>query len=256
MGWLKADLHVHTREGEPFIRFDAYRLIDRAVRDGFHVLSITNHDILTFSEHLAAYARNRGILLIPGVEATIEGCHVLLYNSDINPEAIGTFARLRRFKGPEWLVVAPHPFFPAPISLGKRLLDEIDLFDAIEFSHFYTRTMDFNRHAVALIRELGLPLVGNSDSHLERQLGTTYSLIDSEPTVACVLSAIRKNQLCVVSQPLGLGQMLGIGAELVLHGAWMRVQAALRRERRRERPSWAERLPAAHQKLSRISSSR
>lgn len=54
MCWLKADLHVHTREGEFFIAFDAYRLVERAAQGGFHVLSITNHVTVTFSEHLGA----------------------------------------------------------------------------------------------------------------------------------------------------------------------------------------------------------
>ena len=228
MSWLKADLHLHTREAEPFIAFDAYRLIDRAAREGFQVLSITNYDTLTFSDRLAAYARARGILLIPGAEATIEGRHVLLYNTDVHLSAIQTFARLRRFKSPDWVVIAAHPFFPAPISLGRRLLDEIDVFDAIELSHFYTGMIDFNRKAVAMSRELGLPLVGNSDSHLERQFGTTYSLIESEPTVPCVLAAIRKGQVRIVSRPLALGEMIRIGTELVLGAARDRTNAAVR----------------------------
>ena len=228
MGWLKADLHLHTREAEPFIAFDAYRLIDRAAREGFQVLSITNHDTLTFSDHLAAYARKRGILLIPGAEATIEGRHVLLYNIDVHLSAIGTFARLRQFKSPDWLVVAAHPFFPAPVSLGNRLLDEIDVFDAIEFSHFYTGRIDFNRRATAMSRELGVPLVGNSDSHLARQFGTTYSLIESELTVPCVLSAIRKGRVRIVSRPLALREMIRIGTELVLRNAWDRTNNAVR----------------------------
>ena len=107
---LKADLHLHTRDGDRFIAYDARGLIDRAARDGF----------VTFSEDLGAYARERGILLIPGVEATIEGKHVLLYNIDVDPERIRTFADLRRRRSPEWLVVAPHPFFPASFCLRGR----------------------------------------------------------------------------------------------------------------------------------------
>src|SRR3989304_10233767 len=95
---LKADLHLHPSEGEAFIAYDARSLIDRAARAGFEVLSITNHDVVTFDRDLAAYARDRGILLIPGVEATIEGKHVLLYNIDIPPERIRSFADLRRLK--------------------------------------------------------------------------------------------------------------------------------------------------------------
>jgi len=225
---LKADLHLHTREAEPWIAHDARALIARAANDGYQVLSITNHDTLTFDDGLADYARERGIVLIPGAEATIEGRHVLLYNFDVHVSAIQTFARLRRFKGPDWLVVAPHPFFPAPISLGKRLLDEIDVFDAIEWSHFYTPKVDFNRKAAALAREVGLPLLGTSGSHLARQFGTTYSLVQSEPTVACVLSAIRKHQVQIVSHPLTLRAMTLIAAEIGLRDGWHRAKAALR----------------------------
>lgn len=211
---LKADLHLHTREGEGFIAYDARNLIDRAAREGFRVLSITNHDTLTFSEHLAAYARERGVLLIPGVEATIEGRHALLYNIDVSPGRIRTFADLRRLKGPEWLVVAPHPFFPGPTSLGNRLLAEIDLFDAIELCHFYTWGIDFNRRAVRLALEVGLPLLGGSDSHLIRQLGTTYSLVKAEMTVPSALAAIRAGQLEIVSRPLTLRECARIALAL------------------------------------------
>ena len=211
---LKADLHLHTREGEGFIAYDARGLIDRASREGFQVLSITNHDTLTFSEQLAAYARERGVLLIPGVEATIEGRHVLLYNIDVPPDRIWNFADLRRHRRPEWLVVAPHPFFPGPTSLGSRLLEEIDLFDAVEFCHFYTRELNFNRRAVRLSREAGLPLLATSDSHTLRQLGTTYSLISGEMTVASVLAAIRKGQVELVTRPLRLRECATIAFEL------------------------------------------
>lgn len=211
---LKTDLHLHTREGEGFIAYGARGLIDRAAREGFRVLSITNHDTVTFSEDLAAYARERGILLIPGVEATIEGRHVLLYNIDVPPARIRTFATLRRLKRPDWLVVAPHPFFPGPTSLRGRLPGEIDLFDAIEFCHFYTRRIDFNRRAVRLAREAGRPLLGGSDSHSVRQLGTTYSLIEAEMTVPSVLATVRAGRVAVVSRPLTLLACGRIASEL------------------------------------------
>ena len=226
--FFKADLHLHTREREAFISYDARGLVDRAAREGYQVLSITNHDTLTFSKDLEAYARQRGILLIPGVEATIEGRHVLLYNLDVPAERIRTFADLRRLKNPEWLVMAAHPFFPGSTCLRDRLLPEIDLFDAIEFSHFYTAKINFNRAAVRLARDVGLPLLGTSDSHLTRQFGTTYSLIEGELTVPSVLSAIRKGQVLVVSRPLTLPELTRIAMELVLADSWERVRTRCR----------------------------
>jgi predicted metal-dependent phosphoesterase TrpH len=222
---LKADLHLHTREGDAFIAYDACALIERAAREGYRVLAITNHDRLTFSRPLADFAAERGVLLVPGTEATIEGCHVLLYNFDVSLSLLRTFADLRKYRTPEWLVVAPHPFFPASFSLGARLRRELDLFDALEFSHFYTRRVDFNARAVALSRATGLPLVGSSDGHLARQFGPTHSVIESAPDLIAVLAAVRKGRVRVVSRPLTLPGLLGIGAELVAREAWSRLAA-------------------------------
>lgn len=221
---LKADLHLHTREAEAAVAHDARGLIDRASREGFRVLSITNHDEVTWSAELADHAQDRGIVLIPGVEATIEGRHVLVYNADVSVARLQTFADLRRYRTPDWLVIAPHPFFPASFSLRDQLLKEIDLFDAIEFSHFYTPWVDFNRPAVRLARAAGLPLVGTSDSHFAEQFGTTFSVIEAEASVESVLDAIRKRQVGVVSRPLGYWRCASIAARSLLAGGRHRTR--------------------------------
>ena len=225
---LRADLHLHTREAEPGITYSAREMIARAAREGYRVLSITNHDTITFSDELAAYARDRGVLLIPGVEATVEGRHVLVYNADVAADKLRTFADLRRYRTPEWLVAAPHPLFPASFCLRERLWQEIDLFDAIEFSHFYTPRVDFNRAAVKLASAVGLPLLGTSDSHLADQFGTTFSLIESDLSVESVLSAIKQGRVSVVSRPLSPWRCLSILARQTLAAAKESARARLR----------------------------
>ena len=218
---LRADLHIHTREAEPFITYNAREVIARASRDGYRVLSITNHDTLTFTTDLAAFARDHGIVLIPGVEVTVEGRHVLILNADVDVDKLKTFAELRRYRTPEWLVVAPHPFFPASYCLRENLWQEIELFDAIEFSHFYTPRIDFNRAAVKLAHAVGLPLIGTSDSHMDEQFGTTFSLVNAAANLESVLSALKAGRVSVVSRPLSVTRcvsivtrhMLGTGRE-------------------------------------------
>ena len=226
---LKADLHLHTSEGpERFVRLGARTLIDWAVQEGYRVLAITNHNTLTYSEALKEYAWERGILLIPGVEATVEGKHVLLYNFDYSPDRIRTFEDIRRWKGPQTLVIAPHPFFPLPASLGRRLLQELDLFDAVEFSHFYTNGIDCNQKAVKLAKAIGLPLVGTSDCHFPRQFGTTYSLIEvEEATLESVVVNVKKGNLDVFSRPLSLGEWVKIGVALNVRGGVEKVRELL-----------------------------
>jgi predicted metal-dependent phosphoesterase TrpH len=116
---------------------------------------------------------------------------------------VRNFKHVRALKKDGGLIIAPHPFFPAPKCLNGKLRENLDLFDAIEHSHFYTRTFDFNQKAIEYARKMGIPLVGTSDCHRIWQLGTTYTLIDAdEKTIPGVFAAIRAGRVRVVTAPL------------------------------------------------------
>jgi predicted metal-dependent phosphoesterase TrpH len=201
---LKADFHIHTREDpHDFIRHTAVELLQEAARQGFDVIAITCHNKRLWSDELRRRAEGLGILLIPGVEAAIEGRHTLLLDMPYSRLRVRRFEHVRQLKRDGGLVIAPHPFFPAPKCLNGKLRENLDLFDAIEFSHMYTRRVDFNRKAVAYARRMGLPLVGTSDCHRLWQLGTTYTLLEaSARTVPAVFEAIRAGRVRVVTAPL------------------------------------------------------
>jgi predicted metal-dependent phosphoesterase TrpH len=218
---LKADFHIHTREDpHDFIRYTAVELLQEASRQGFQVIALTCHNKRIHTEELRRRAADLGILLIPGVEAAIEGKHTLLLDMPYSRLKVRTFSHVRALKRDGGLVIAPHPFFPAPKCLGSKLRENLDLFDAIEFSHFYTRRVDFNRRAVDYARRMELPLVGTSDCHRLWQLGTTYTLVDAEEkTVPAVFAAIRAGRVRVVTAPLRplrrlRGRVQGLGQDL------------------------------------------
>jgi hypothetical protein len=198
---LKADLHLHTAE-DPLdhVGYTAKELISKAADEGFDVISITNHHRLTFDKNLFAYAKERGILLIPGIELSLRKRHVLLLNPPA--KAVPDFSALSAVRRPDRLVIAPHPYFPNPRSLNGLLLKNLDLFDAIEYCHFYSPRINFNHKAIVLSRATGLPLIGNSDAHFQFQFGTTYSLIHAEKDPEAIFAAIRRNKLQVITRPL------------------------------------------------------
>src|SRR5471032_890508 len=110
---LKVELHAHTSD-DPVdtIPHTTVELIDHAATLGYDALAITLHDHQLDLRELTPYAADRGIVLIPGVERTIEGRHVLLLNFARGTEDVRTFADLARLKKRvSGLVVAPHPFF-------------------------------------------------------------------------------------------------------------------------------------------------
>jgi predicted metal-dependent phosphoesterase TrpH len=237
---LKADLHIHTAD-DPVDRIPhtTTDVIDRAAALGYQVLAITLHERQLDLGSLEPYARERGIVLIAGVERTIEGKHVLLINFRHGAEDVTTFADLARLKARErGLVIAPHPFFPAPSCLRRQLERHADLFDAVEYNAMFTSSLNFNDRAAQWARAHGKPLVGNGDVHRLRQLGTTYSLIDAEPDADAICDAIAAGRVLVEPTPLGWGEAAAIMSDLLLwHAVRGRLTTAWRTERgRRVRP--------------------
>ena len=211
---LKADLHLHTAE-DPVdrVRYTAKELIAKAADEGFDVISITNHQQMTFNQDLFFYAKERDILLIPGMEMTIQKRHVLVLNPPLH-KGCSDFFSLSKLRRPETLIVAPHPYFPGPTSLNGYLLKNLNLFDALEYSHFYSPMINFNQEAVKVSQSFGLPLIGTSDAHLFSQIGSTYTLIYAEKNLEAVFAAIRQNKVKVVSRPLKHSEMGWIAIRL------------------------------------------
>lgn len=201
---LKVELHAHTAE-DPIddIPHSSHDLIDRAATLGYGALAITLHERQLDLKRLTLYAAERGMTLIPGVERTIGGRHVLLLNFSRAAETVRSFDDLRRLRTRErGLVVAPHPFFPTRSCLRGDLECHADLFDAVERNAMFVRGLDFNARAEAWARRHGKPIVGNCDVHRLAQLGTTYSLVDAGPDAGAICDAIRAGRVSVESRPL------------------------------------------------------
>ena len=211
---LKVDLHLHSAEDpEDLISHDAQTLVERAHLLGFDALALTLHDRQLSDPRLSAYAKDLGITLIPGLERTIEGRHVLLLNFPAAAESVRSLHEIAVLKSRcNGIVVAPHPFFPHPSCLRGWMDTDPDLFDAVEWSYFWTAGLNFNERAARWAHAHGKPVVGNSDLHDLRQLGRTYSLVDSEPGADAVCAAIRAGRVALETTPvpaLELAQVLG-----------------------------------------------
>lgn len=228
---LKVELHTHTAD-DPHDRVphSAVELIDRAATLEYNALAITLHERQLDVRPLRPYAAERGIVLISGIERSIQGRHVLLLNFNSGAEDVQTFedlARLRcRMPG---LVVAPHPYFPAPHSLLGYLERYPDLFDAVEYNAMFTPTLNFNRRAERWAEVHQKPLVGNCDVHRLQQLGSTYSLVEAEPDPDAICAAIRAGRVQIRSRPLGWGEAASIMSSIIVGGIFSRTLAAARR---------------------------
>ena len=199
--WIKIDLHIHTLE-DPKDRLDysARELLARARRLGFDVLAITLHDEVFDPPEIFQAASRLGILLIPAAEVRIEGADVILLNVTRDDLAgLNTFADLRRLRarrGNSLFIIAPHPFYVLGASIGKRLIAEIDCFDAIEYCHFHKGLFNPNRRAAVVAQQFGKPLLATSDAHRLHAFGHHYTRAPRPPelTAEAVFAQLRSGQ--------------------------------------------------------------
>ena len=204
---LKVELHAHT-SGDPcdYIAHSTRGLIDRASELGYDALAVTLHDRYYDPAEDHDYAIGKGLLLIAGVERTLDSRHVLLINFPAESATVRDFADIRELKArcPHGLVVAPHAFYPIGSALRREVERWADDIDALEVNSMFTSWLNFNSRAVRWAKAHGKPLVGNTDLHLLGQMGTTYSLVDAPRNADAICDAIRAGRVEVRSTPLSV----------------------------------------------------
>jgi predicted metal-dependent phosphoesterase TrpH len=206
--WIKVDLHIHTLD-DPLdaLDYSAHELLERAHALGFGVLAITLHDAVFDRAEVFADAASMGILLIPAAEMRLEGADVILLNvTAAEVKDLRTFddlTALRARRGPSLFTIAPHPFYVLGGSVGEKLVEKIDCFDAIELCHFWTRLLNPNRRAIEIAKRFQKPLIATSDAHQLHAFGSNYTSIPrpSELTVENVLEALRRGPLRLTNPP-------------------------------------------------------
>ena len=213
--WIKIDLHIHTVDDpKDVIDYSAHQLLERAGALGFGVLAITLHDAVFDHAEVFKHAAQMGILLIPAAEVRLCGSDVILLN--VRPEEIANLRdfddlrKLRARRGDSLFTIAPHPFYVFGSSIGRRLLKEIDCFDAIEFCHFHKGLMNPNWIASAVSSKFRKPLIATSDAHRLHAFGRHYTSIPRprELTTESVFAAFRSGPLRLTSPSCSLRELM------------------------------------------------
>jgi predicted metal-dependent phosphoesterase TrpH len=206
--WIKLDLHIHTLDDpKDALDYSANELLERAAALGFRVLAITLHDAVFDRREVFEDAKRMGILLLPAAEMRLEGADIILLNVTADEvESLRTLddlAGLRAKRGPSLFTIAPHPFYFLGGSIGEKLVERINCFDAIELCHFWSRVFNPNRRAVEVAERFGKPLIATSDAHQLHAFGSNYTSIPrpAELTVESVIRALRTGPLRTTNPP-------------------------------------------------------
>lgn len=172
-----ADVHLHTRASDGIAT--AQQVLDHVARRGIlDVIAITDHDVLDAS--LWAYEQ-RGRYpfdIIPGVEVTAVGGHVLaLWVTQPIPKRLSMAETAAAIHEQGGVAVLAHP---GEILIAgrylRRYLNQPEVLltwgmDAIEVYNAGTMTPGNNLIAQHLADQLPLPVLGNSDAHTLSAIG-------------------------------------------------------------------------------------
>lgn len=188
---IRFDIHMHSNldpsdgdEGKRRVTYSPIELFKKAQAVGLQVISLTHHNKLIYDAQLEKQASKFNLLLVPGFEATINGHHVVILNA--TTDQIWTFEQLKKEKktNPSVFVLAPHPFYPGKTALKSDLLNHIDLFDAIEYCHFYLSFFNpYNEIAQKTAFDTDKPLIATSDAHDLEAIGLSYSILTTSKSV-------------------------------------------------------------------------
>jgi hypothetical protein len=116
-------------------------------------------------------------------------------------------------------VIAAHPFFPNGNSLRSRLIEHADLFDAVEWSYFWTRGLNFNAKAARWAAEHGKPVVASSDLHDLQQFGRTCSFVFAEPNPDAICAAIREGRVSIQTSPVPTVELVRVVSGMMRRGS-------------------------------------
>lgn len=204
---LKIDLHLHTvysRDGYISVE-EAFRRCRAAGLDGF---ALTDHDTIEGVER--AEGLKGDLLLIPGIEVTAEGGHILALNiSEEVPPKLSMKEAVERIREQGGIAILAHPS-----SLLKTFLREGEIaeagFTALEVANSMSFPYSWSfRRSLKLAERLRLPKTGGSDAHIPEAVGRAYTVIDAEERdVEDVVSAISRGYTEAVGEGVTLRERL------------------------------------------------
>jgi histidinol phosphatase-like PHP family hydrolase len=179
---MKIDLHVHTIERSPCAVSSEEEQILTAIARGLDAIVFTDHARLVPPEHIEALNRQYApFRIFGGVEITVkekEDLLVLGLHDPVLESRKWTYPELHTFVRDRggWIALA-HPFRYHP----DIVIDvEQYLPDALEGCSSNVALLNQPRIR-EVAKQLGIPVVCNSDAHATRSLGVGYNRLKETP---------------------------------------------------------------------------
>ncbi|UCD44085.1 MAG: CehA/McbA family metallohydrolase [Candidatus Bathyarchaeota archaeon] len=210
---LRLDLHIHTIKSiDSSIELgDAVRRCREEGLDGF---AVTDHDELT--KIPSEFSENSNIIIIPGMEASADGAHILAFDIEEQiPAQLPILETVDLIHGQGGIAVIAHPYSVFKAWVNSREIEQ-SKFDCVEVANAaqfpYGWMLSKN---TALAQKLGLPETGGSDAHIPRTMGRAYTVLESDSRDReGVLRALRRGETSAEGRGITLLERLKLRERL------------------------------------------
>jgi hypothetical protein len=169
-------------------------------------ICITDHHSYLNSAPLEEMAKDSGLLILRGAEASTNMGHFVLFgvqddywNSQVLTGQMDVQGLIDYVNSLGGAVIAAHPFRKRGDRSGGWQMAKLRGLTAIEV--WNTRCTDEEcQEAVVLAKEMGLPMVGGSDAHAAVEVGLAYSVVDGLVRTVPELVWALKQGLCRIEE--------------------------------------------------------
>ena len=171
-GWMRLDLHMHTR-GSWDCMSNPEELLARARERGLDRIAITDHDRLHVARRM--YEKYPD-LVVPGEEVkTAEGIDVIgWYLREEIPKGTPMRETIERIREQGGVPCLPHPFAPGKGGDGRFAEELAPLVDVVEVFNARLHPAAQNDPAEVLARRFGRLRSAGSDAHTVDEVGGAY----------------------------------------------------------------------------------
>jgi predicted metal-dependent phosphoesterase TrpH len=204
---LRIDLHVHTVcSGDSYITLeDAIR---RCREDGLDGFAVTDHDTMTKIPN--DLEKEGGLIVIPGVEITAKGAHVIAFDIDDEiPKDLSVSETVDGIHDQGGIAIIAHPYSLFRTWVNLREIEEAS-FDCVEVANAYQFPYGWMlAKNTDLAERLGLPVTGGSDAHIPRTIGRALTILEADTRdTEGALGALREERTEATGRGITLSERL------------------------------------------------
>jgi len=170
-------------------------IVGFARKNGLSGIAITDHDAIAGSLEALNYA-SRDFKVVPGMEiSAVEGHIIALNVRELVPRDLPAAKTIEMIHSQGGLAVAAHPYDVRRYGVGD-LITKLP-FDAVEVVNGHTFAN--RKDPVKVCRAHGIPMVGGSDAHSGKDVGSVAVEYDGD-----VLAAIKSGRTAIRNKPMAM----------------------------------------------------